>query len=96
MTGHKTGTHEEWLEARLDLLEPEKELTPRSNDLAQRRQQLPWVCSDREYRFQTDDGRPLGRVPVARSCTRIDFLNHFCCARAAPLASNWRSCANTM
>src|SRR5207302_10737023 len=53
---HATGTHEEWLAARLDLLEAEKELTRRSDDLARRRQELPWVRIDKEYRFETDDG----------------------------------------
>jgi predicted dithiol-disulfide oxidoreductase (DUF899 family) len=56
MAGHPTGTREEWLAARLDLLEAEKELTRRSDELAQRRQQLPWVRVDKEYTFETDDG----------------------------------------
>jgi predicted dithiol-disulfide oxidoreductase (DUF899 family) len=43
VTRHNTGTSEEWLRARLDLLETEKELTRRSDEVAQRRQQLPWV-----------------------------------------------------
>jgi predicted dithiol-disulfide oxidoreductase (DUF899 family) len=56
MTTHKTGTREEWLAARLDLLEAEKELTRRSDEVARRRQELPWVRIDKEYRFETDDG----------------------------------------
>jgi predicted dithiol-disulfide oxidoreductase (DUF899 family) len=56
MTKHITGTHEEWLAARLDLLQAEKELTRRSDDLARKRQELPWVKIDREYRFETDEG----------------------------------------
>jgi predicted dithiol-disulfide oxidoreductase (DUF899 family) len=56
MTKHKTGTHEEWLEERLKLLEAEKELTRRSDELVQRRQELPWVRIDKNYRFDTDDG----------------------------------------
>jgi predicted dithiol-disulfide oxidoreductase (DUF899 family) len=56
MTDHKTGTREEWLAARLELLKGEKELTRRGDELAQRRQQLPWVRIDKEYRFETDDG----------------------------------------
>jgi predicted dithiol-disulfide oxidoreductase (DUF899 family) len=42
--------------ARLALLEAEKELTRRSDDLARRRQELPWVRIDKEYRFDTDEG----------------------------------------
>jgi predicted dithiol-disulfide oxidoreductase (DUF899 family) len=56
MTQHTTGTRKEWLAARLELLEAEKELTRRSDELAQRRQALPWVRVDKAYRFETDDG----------------------------------------
>jgi predicted dithiol-disulfide oxidoreductase (DUF899 family) len=57
MTGHPTGTRNEWLAARLDLLEAEKELTRQSDELARRRQELPWVRIDKEYRFDTDEGK---------------------------------------
>ena len=56
MTDHKTGTREEWLAARLELLEAEKALTRRSDELARQRQELPWVRIDKEYRFDTDEG----------------------------------------
>jgi len=56
MTDHKTGTRKEWLAALLELLEAEKDLTRRSDELARRRQQLPWVRMDKEYRFETDEG----------------------------------------
>src|SRR5205809_4494100 len=56
MTKHMTGRRKEWLAARLGLLEAEKELTRRSDELARRRQELPWVRIDKEYRFQTDEG----------------------------------------
>jgi predicted dithiol-disulfide oxidoreductase (DUF899 family) len=56
MTAHKTGTREEWLAARLELLEAEKALTRRSDELAQWRQELPWVRIDKEYRFETGQG----------------------------------------
>src|SRR5665811_1024106 len=49
MTNHKTGTRQEWLRARLELLDAEKELTRRSDELAERRQALPWVRVDKEY-----------------------------------------------
>src|ERR671913_423432 len=57
MTEHKTGTRKEWMAARLELLAAEKELTRRSDELARQRQQLPWVRIDKDYRFDTDDGR---------------------------------------
>ncbi len=56
MTDHKTGTREEWLAARLELLEAEKALTRRSDELARQRQELPWVRIDKEYRFETGEG----------------------------------------
>jgi predicted dithiol-disulfide oxidoreductase (DUF899 family) len=56
MTDHKTGTREEWLAARLELLEAEKALTRRGDELARQRQELPWVRIDKEYRFETDRG----------------------------------------
>jgi predicted dithiol-disulfide oxidoreductase (DUF899 family) len=56
MTTHQTGTREQWLAARLQLLEVEKELTRRSDELARLRQDLPWVRIDKEYRFETDNG----------------------------------------
>ncbi|RWP01536.1 MAG: DUF899 domain-containing protein [Mesorhizobium sp.] len=56
MPTHKTGTREQWLAARLDLLDAEKELTRQSDELAQRRQEMPWVRIDKDYRFETDEG----------------------------------------
>src|SRR5579872_4376181 len=56
MPKHKIGTREEWLVARLKLLEAEKELTRRNDELVRRRQELPWVLIDKEYRFDTEEG----------------------------------------
>src|SRR5882672_5988409 len=56
MTTHTTGTRKEWLAARLELLKAEKEHTRRGDELARRRQELPWVRIDKDYRFETDAG----------------------------------------
>jgi len=53
---HPIGSRQEWLAARLELLAAEKELTRRSDDVARRRQALPWVRVDKDYRFETDAG----------------------------------------
>ena len=53
---HNTGTRQEWLAARLELLEAEKDLTRRSDELARRRRELPWVRVERDYRFTTEEG----------------------------------------
>jgi predicted dithiol-disulfide oxidoreductase (DUF899 family) len=39
------------------LLEREKELTRRGDDLARERRELPWVRVEKEYSFETEDGR---------------------------------------
>jgi predicted dithiol-disulfide oxidoreductase (DUF899 family) len=56
MTTHLTGTREQWLKARLELLKAEKELTHRSDELARQRRELPWVPINKGYRFETDEG----------------------------------------
>ncbi len=68
MTTHTIATREEWLAARLDLLEAEKELTRKSDEIAQRRQALPWVRIDKDYVLDTDAGKqPLRALFSGRS-----------------------------
>src|SRR4051794_37192266 len=56
MTEHRTGTEEEWQAARDELLAEEKELTRRSDALARKRRELPWVPVEKDYRFETGAG----------------------------------------
>jgi predicted dithiol-disulfide oxidoreductase (DUF899 family) len=56
MTTHPTGTREDWLAARLALLQAEKDYTRRGDELARQRQALPWVRVEKEYRFDTEQG----------------------------------------
>src|SRR5437016_704770 len=56
MTEHRIGTHEEWQAERDVLLIEEKDLTRRSDDLARKRRELPWVAVEKDYRFETEDG----------------------------------------
>ena len=56
MPQHETGTREEWLAKRLELLDAEKEHTRRGDELAERRRQLPCVAIYKDYRFETDEG----------------------------------------
>jgi predicted dithiol-disulfide oxidoreductase (DUF899 family) len=53
----RKGTREEWLAARRELLDAEKEHTRKGDELARRRQDLPWVRVDKEYTFDTDEGK---------------------------------------
>jgi predicted dithiol-disulfide oxidoreductase (DUF899 family) len=56
MTDHTTGTREEWLAARVELLEREKEHTRLGDDLARRRRELPWVRVEKDYQLETEAG----------------------------------------
>jgi predicted dithiol-disulfide oxidoreductase (DUF899 family) len=57
MAAHKVGTREEWREARDALRKREDEHNELGNELARERRELPWVPVDKEYTFETDDGR---------------------------------------
>jgi predicted dithiol-disulfide oxidoreductase (DUF899 family) len=57
MNDHKVGTREEWLTARLKLLEAEKAHTRRGDELTKLREELPWVRIDKVYRFDTAEGQ---------------------------------------
>jgi predicted dithiol-disulfide oxidoreductase (DUF899 family) len=56
MATHRIGTQEEWQAEREELLEQEKELTRRGDELAAKRRELPWVAVEKDYRFETEDG----------------------------------------
>ncbi|HUP30588.1 MAG TPA: DUF899 domain-containing protein [Usitatibacter sp.] len=56
MKAQVTGTREQWLSARMELLAAEKDLTRRGDAVARQRQALPWVRVDKAYRFDTDRG----------------------------------------
>src|SRR4051812_16465480 len=55
-TAHRTASRKEWLKARLELLQAGKALTRQSDEIARRRQELPWVKVDKDYRFETCQG----------------------------------------
>jgi predicted dithiol-disulfide oxidoreductase (DUF899 family) len=68
MPEHTVGTQEEWQAERNKLLAEEKELTRRSDELARKRRELPWVPIEKEYRFDTDEGtRTLAELFDGRS-----------------------------
>jgi predicted dithiol-disulfide oxidoreductase (DUF899 family) len=56
MAGHRIGTQDEWQAERNALLDEEKQLTRRSDELARRRRELPWVPVEKDYRFETEQG----------------------------------------
>ncbi|MGO6906787.1 DUF899 family protein, partial [Rhizobium ruizarguesonis] len=69
------GTRQQWLEARLDLLEEEKALTRQSDALAMKRQQLPCVRIDKEYRFDTEAGN-VSLKDLFGGCSQL-LVYHF-------------------
>src|SRR4051794_11560618 len=76
MAKHKTGTRDEWLAARLKLLEAEKDLTRRSDELAKKRQELPWVKIDKQYRFETDQEKKASLTDLFRGRSQL-LIYHF-------------------
>src|SRR6476620_208509 len=56
MTEHRIGTQDEWQAERDALLTEEKELTRRSDELARKRRELPWVQVETNYTFETERG----------------------------------------
>src|SRR5215204_5189239 len=68
MTNHKVGTQEQWQAAREELLAEEKELTRRSDELARKRRELPWVPVEKDYSFETEAGtKSLAELFAGRS-----------------------------
>jgi predicted dithiol-disulfide oxidoreductase (DUF899 family) len=67
---HKVGTRKEWLSARLKLLKGEKEHTRRGDELALMRQELPRVRIDKDYRFETDEGK-ASLSDLFRGCSQL-------------------------
>src|SRR5260370_42125713 len=81
MPTHKTGTREQWLKARLELLNAEKALTHGSDQVARQGEELPWVPIDKGYRFETDAGGaflpPLFRGRLLVGVYHFIFRPHF-------------------
>ena len=75
MTQHATGTREEWLAARLELLDAEKELTRRGDELARQRRELPWVEVEKDYRFETEEG-PASLADLFKGRSQL-LIYHF-------------------
>src|SRR5919198_5952976 len=57
MPEHKTGTREEWQGARDELAKLEAEQAERDQEIKQKRLELPWVRVEKEYEFDTEDGK---------------------------------------
>jgi predicted dithiol-disulfide oxidoreductase (DUF899 family) len=96
MTDHVIGTREQHLAARLELLEEEKELSRRGDELARRRQTLPWVAVAKQYLFDTDDGeKTLDELFDGRSQLLVyHFMFGPKWTEGCPLCSFWADSFN--
>ena len=75
MVDHNVASREEWLDARLQLLKAEKDLTRLSDDLARQRRELPWVRVDKDYAFDTEAG-PATLADLFRGRSQL-IVYHF-------------------
>src|SRR5258708_14636 len=57
MPEHKIGTREEWQAARTELARLETEQAERNEEITSKRLALPWVPVDKEYEFDSQEGR---------------------------------------
>src|SRR6476620_6856813 len=57
MPEHEVGTREEWQAAREELAKLEAEQAQRGEEINRKRRELPWVPVEKEYEFDTEDGK---------------------------------------
>ena len=68
MPEHKTGTREEWQAARDELAKLEADQAKQNEEVKAKRLELPWVEVEKEYEFDTQDGKKtLGELFEGRS-----------------------------
>ena len=92
---HKVVSQDERLEARIELLKAEKELTKHSDEVARKRQQLPWVKIDKNYKFDTENGK-MSLADLFKGRSQL-FIYHFMfgpeytagCPRCSNIADNF-------
>ena len=91
MQTHRTGTAEEHLAARLELLEAEKELTRRGDELARQRKALPWVPIEKQYVFDSAEGeKTMDQLFAGRSQLLVyHFMFGPEWTEGCPLCSFW-------
>jgi predicted dithiol-disulfide oxidoreductase (DUF899 family) len=90
MAAHRTGTREEWLSARRELLDAEKAHLRRGDEIARQRQELPWVPIEKEYAFDAVEGpKTLAELFDGRSQL---FVYHFMFGYGAGLTDERQGC----
>lgn len=75
MAPARTATREEWLKARLDLLEQEKAFTRQRDELSRKRRELPMVAVEKGYVFEGPDGKET-LAELFGPCSQL-IVQHF-------------------
>src|SRR6476646_1973975 len=57
MSEHKVGSREEWQTARAELAKLEAQQAEQNEEIKSKRRDLPWVPVEKEYEFDTEDGK---------------------------------------
>jgi predicted dithiol-disulfide oxidoreductase (DUF899 family) len=57
MSGHRIATREQWQAERDELAKLEADQAKQNEEVTQKRRDLPWVPVEKEYVFETEDGR---------------------------------------
>jgi predicted dithiol-disulfide oxidoreductase (DUF899 family) len=68
-------SHEDWLKARLDLMEAEKAFTRQRDELTRRRMALPWERVSKPYRFDSESGECM-LADLFGDCSQL-IVYHF-------------------
>ncbi len=72
---HPVVSREEWLLARTQLLQKEKEFTQAREAMAEARRSLPWVKIEKDYIFQSSQG-PVNLNSLFGGCSQL-LIYHF-------------------
>lgn len=75
MVAARIATGEEWLKARLDLLEEEKAFTRKRDELSKKRRALPMVAVEKDYVFEGPHGKE-SLADLFGPCSQL-IIQHF-------------------
>ena len=76
LTSHKTGTREEWEAARAELAKLEADQAERGREITEKRLDLPWVPVEKDYEFDTEDGKKRHGRPVRGALAAARLQRH--------------------
>ncbi|CAB9504918.1 Bacterial protein of unknown function (DUF899) [Seminavis robusta] len=74
---HKVVPHEEWVQARKELLEAEKEFSKKKAELAQKRRDMPWEEVKEDYEFEMTGGKVVKLSELCQGEDGTVIIQHF-------------------